>query len=58
VNDKQLGEMASKRNRWGSLSVGMEVAIIALNLNPWFQLVAFMPGVLGIAAAAQNSAKC
>ena len=58
MNDKQLGEMASKRNRWGSLSVGMEVAIIALNHNPCFQLVAFMPGVLGIAAAAQNSAKC
>ena len=50
--------MANKRNRWGGLSVGMEVAIIALNLNPWFQLVAFMPGVLGVAAAAQNSAKC
>ena len=42
----------------GGLSVGLEVTIIALNLNVWFQLLAFLPAVIGLAAGIQESAKC
>jgi hypothetical protein len=58
VTDKQVDNMKAKRNRMGSVSVGLELVIVALQLNVWFQLVAFMPALLGVAANVQQSAKC
>lgn len=50
--------MATKRNRFGGLSVALEVFVVFFNLNPWFQMMAFLPAIIGVAAGAQNSAKC
>ena len=50
--------MAAKRNRYGGVSIGLEMTVVVFNLNPWFQLLAFMPAVISVAAGAQNAAKC
>ena len=50
--------MTSKRNKFGGASVALELVVIAFDLNPWFQLLAFMPAVISVAAGAQNAAKC
>lgn len=58
MNDKQLGEMTSKRNKFGGTSVALEMTVMAMGLNPWFQFLAFLPAIIGVAAGAQNAAKC
>jgi hypothetical protein len=50
--------MGKKRNRFGGLSIALEFAIVSFQLNPWFQMMAFMPAIIGVAASAQSSAKC
>lgn len=50
--------MGKKRNRFGGLSLLVEFAVVSFQLNPWFQMMAFMPAIVGVAASAQNAAKC
>ena len=50
--------MSKKRNKFGGLSIAFEFAIVSFQLNPWFQMMAFMPAIVGVAANVQNSAKC
>ena len=50
--------MTSKRNKFGGTSVALEMTVMAMGLNPWFQFLAFLPAIIGVAAGAQNAAKC
>jgi hypothetical protein len=44
VSDASLGEMEKFRNRWGGLTLGLEVGICALGLsNIWWQMLVFFP---------------
>ena len=58
VTDKQVNNMKTKRNHLGGASIGLELVIVALQLNVWFQLIAFLPALLGVATNVQHSAKC